>query len=87
MPGAEVLYISKGDSPRRRLRQYARFGTGEPASLWGGRLIWQLAGADQLLIAWHALSGSGSARDAERRLLARFAEVYDGRRPFANLAG
>jgi hypothetical protein len=53
----------------------------------GGRLIWQLADADELLVAWRSITWDEAARDFERRLLAAFAEQHDGRRPFANLTG
>ena len=87
VPGTHVVYIGKADALRRRLSQYARFGTGEPVGHWGGRYIWQLADCDELLIAWHAISWNEPARDYERRLLKHFAEGHDGRRPFANLTG
>jgi hypothetical protein len=38
-----------------------------------------------LLIAWHATSWNEVARNYEHRLLKRFADIHDGRRPFANL--
>lgn len=94
--GARVLDIGKADAPkaggvndglRGRLREYGRFGAGEPVGHRGGRLIWQLADADRLLVAWHVVTWDETARDYERRLLARFAELHDGRRPFANLTG
>ncbi len=87
VPGAHVVYIGKADDLRTRLRAYARFGAGEPVAHWGGRLIWQLADADQLLVAWHALAGASTARDLERLLLERFGELHHGRRPLANLTG
>jgi hypothetical protein len=85
--GATVIYIGKADVLRRRLQQYARFGAGEPVGHWGGRLIWQLADAGELLVAWHALVATETARSLERRLLLHFGELYEGRRPFANLTG
>jgi hypothetical protein len=85
--GEHVVYIGKADVARRRLGQYARFGAGDPVGHWGGRLIWQLADSADLLVAWRVLAGVGTARADEKRLLARFGEVDDGRRPFANLTG
>jgi hypothetical protein len=85
--GAHVVYIGKADVLRRRLSQFGRFGAGEPVGHRGGRLIWQLADADTLLVGWHAITWDEAARDFERRLLAAFAEQHDGRRPFANLTG
>lgn len=86
VPGCEVIYIGKADVASRRLKQFARFGAGEPVGHWGGRYIWQLADSDDLLVAWHAISWVEVAREYERRLMARFAELH-GARPFANLTG
>lgn len=83
---AAVVYIGKADLLRRRLRQYARFGAGEPVGHWGGRFIWQLADSDQLQVAWRVLTGTETARAFEQRLLERFVELH-GVRPFANLTG
>jgi hypothetical protein len=85
--GARVVYIGKADVLRRRLTQFGRFGAGEPVGHRGGRLIWQLADADELLVAWHEITWAEAARDYERRLLSAFAGQHDGRRPFANLTG
>ena len=82
-----MVYIGKADILRRRLAQFGRFGVGEPVAHRGGRLIWQLADADHLLVAWHEITWGEAARDYERRLLAAFAEMHHGRRPFANLTG
>jgi hypothetical protein len=87
VPGAHVVYIGKADVAAKRLKQFARFGAGEPIGHWGGRYIWQLADSDALLVAWHAITWSESPREYEKRLLALFGELGDGRRPFANLIG
>jgi len=83
---AHALYIGKANALRARLRQYARFGAGERVGHWGGRYIWQLADVGELVVAWRAIA-SGDTREYERQLLERFAALYDGRRPFANLTG
>jgi hypothetical protein len=70
---------SQATASDARLSQFGRFGAGEPVGHRGGRLTWQLADADKLLVAWDE-----AARDYERRLLVAFAEQHDGRRPFAN---
>jgi hypothetical protein len=85
--GAHVIYIGKADVLRRRLTQFGQFGAGEPVGHRGGRLIWQLANPDDLLVAWHEIDWAETARDYERRLLGAFAEQHGGRRPFANLTG
>lgn len=86
-PSTQVVYIGKADVADRRLRQFARFGAGEKIGHWGGRYIWQLLDSDQLLVAWHAISWAELARDYEKRLLAHFAGLHGGVRPFANLTG
>lgn len=85
--GSQVVYIGKADVAKRRLKDFAAFGAGRPVGHKGGRYIWQLADADDLLVAWHPISGTEVARDYEKRLLAQFAELHDGARPFANLTG
>ena len=96
VPGAHVVNIGKADfrkrrrkveALRRRLGEFARFGAGENIGHWGGRLIWQLADSDELLIAWHAVTWAETGRQYEKRLIAHFADLHDGRRPFANLTG
>lgn len=96
VPGAETVYIGKADFRKRRkkiealrerLGEYGAFGAGEPAAHAGGRLIWQLADANLLLVAWHEVTWAETARQYEKRLLAQFAHLHDHRRPFANLTG
>lgn len=83
---SQVVYIGKADVASRRLKQFARFGVGEPVGHWGGRYIWQLAGSAELLVAWHPISWGEAAREYEKRLLSLFVEIH-GVRPFANLTG
>lgn len=87
VPDCGVIYVGKADVADRRLRQFARFGAGDAIGHWGGRYIWQLVDSAELLIAWHAISWDERARDYERRLLAHFAHLHGGMRPFANLTG
>lgn len=87
VPGAEVVYIGKaGPSPRRTLRrrlsEFRDFGAGLPKAHRGGSAIWQLADAQDLLIAWTATGGS-DPRETEKALLAQFREQY-GLLPYAN---
>jgi hypothetical protein len=87
VPDCHVVYIGKADSARRRLKQFARFGAGEPVGHWGGRYIWQLEESGALLVAWHAVSWDETARGYEKRLLTHFGRLHGGARPFANLTG
>lgn len=90
VPEACVLYVGKAGgygmqaTLRGRLRSYLRHGAGAPAPHWGGRAIWQLADADELLIAWRTVT-KGEPRDRERSLIAEFIAAF-GKRPFANRA-
>lgn len=84
---AHVVYVGKADVTSRRLKQFARFGDGEPVGHWGGRYIWQMADSSEVLVAWHAISWEEPARNYEKRLLAHFGDLHEGTRPFANLTG
>ncbi|QDY89842.1 hypothetical protein E7Y32_06115 [Arthrobacter sp. UKPF54-2] len=88
--GADVLYVgkagpgSKGNRGlRRQIQEFVDFGRGKPPGHWDGRLIWQLAAANKLVIAWKELPVEQLAA-AEAGYHAAFVEEY-GRLPFANL--
>ncbi len=87
--GVRCLYIGKAGSPRgnttlrSRIRQFVRFGSGEPVGHWGGRLVWQLRGARDLVVCWRA-TGREAPVEVERKLLLQFLREYR-RLPFANL--
>ena len=80
--GAEIIYIGKADDLRRRIRQFADFGTGKPIGHWGGRLIWHLPNPEHLQIAWLETPGR-SPLQVEGELIAQFRDEY-GKPPFAN---
>jgi len=79
---AEVVYIGKADQLMRRLRQFADFGAGKPVGHWGGRLIWQLANIDRLLVAWKETPDRNPI-EVEADLISEFRQAY-GKPPFAN---
>lgn len=81
VPDARTLYVGQSVDLRRRLRLYLDFGLGKSVAHYGGRLIWQIEGAHNLLVAWRA---SETPVLEEQRLLEKFAAVH-GRLPFANL--
>jgi hypothetical protein len=79
---ASVVYIGKANDLRRRLREFMRFGSGEPIGHWGGRLIWQLADSESLLVGWKETPGQ-VARDVETAMITAFRAAW-GKPPFAN---
>lgn len=79
----EVAYIGKADSLQDRLGLYLRFGAGEDVRHYGGRLIWHLAAAEQLIVAWRQTE---IPLAEEKQLLAEF-RARVRRYPFANLRG
>jgi hypothetical protein len=85
VPGAAVLYIGKGDHGvlRTRLSAYVRFGRGGRARHSGGRLIWQVRGAEDFLVAWRVLPLDVEPVDIEKAMIEDFTEDY-GKPPFAN---
>lgn len=82
VPDAEVVYIGKANSIRRRLREFAKFGAGQKIGHWGGRLIWQLQETSSLLVAWKPTPGLDPLAH-EAQLIAAFRGDY-GKPPFAN---
>lgn len=87
--GADIIYIGKAGGEgvkatlRSRLSQYMKFGSGKPVGHKGGRYIWQLADADNLVVCWKVLNTD--PRDYERQMISDFKAAYAGNRPFANL--
>jgi|TARA_B100001971_G_C18217322_1_gene554743 hypothetical protein len=85
-----VVYIGKAGGAnskatlQSRLKQYMRFGEGEPVGHWGGRLIWQLANHRDLIICYKPLLNT-EPREEEKNLILKFEAIY-GIMPFANLS-
>jgi len=86
---SHLIYLGKAGTPRgrvtlkSRVRSLLAFGAGSPVGHWGGRLIWQIAAAEDHLVAWRT-TGPASPRTLEKDLLAVF-ESEAGQLPFANL--
>lgn len=86
---SSIVYIGKAGSEnssatlQSRLKQYFDFGKGKPVGHWGGRYIWQLALAEELIVCWKATPENEPAV-VESYLIGKFKEFY-GQRPFANL--
>ena len=87
---ADVLYIGKAGPGstgnrglRKQIQEFTDFGRGKPVGHWDGRLIWQLADSQSLVIGWKELAPEEVNR-AEAAYHAEFVRIY-GRLPFANL--
>jgi hypothetical protein len=84
-----IVYIGKAGTLANkrtlhsRLREYFRFGQGEPIGHWGGRYIWQLEHPEKLVVCWKEINDVDPTI-VETALIQEFT-AYHGRRPFANL--
>jgi len=84
-----IVYIGKAGSEtskatlNSRLKQYFRFGQGKKVGHWGGRLIWQLKNANDLIVCWKPLPNE-NPRITENELIKNFVLEFS-KRPFANL--
>lgn len=84
--GTRIVYIGKSDSSlRTRIRTYMNYGKGKDAPHRGGRAIWQLPDADELVIGWKTINSSLSARELEAKLISEFKGRNGGKLPFANI--
>lgn len=87
--GAVIVYVGQTGSRskgtlKKRTGELIRFGQGSHVGHRGGRLIWQLRGADRLLVCWKEVADD-DPREFEKELIAAFKSVHGDRRPFANL--
>jgi hypothetical protein len=78
-----TIYIGKGVNLRRRLRELLRFGKGYDVAHSGGRYLWQISDADDLLVAWKP-TPTQDPRSVEASMLTDYINEY-GKLPFANL--
>lgn len=86
VPNAEVLYFGRAKCKAgiyERLDKYARFGRGRNSGHSGGRAIWQLEDAQELIVCWFVTDDRDPA-EAEDELIERFKKLHNGSRPFAN---
>ena len=84
-----IVYIGKAGGSgqktelHKRLSTYIRFGKGKKAAHGGGRSIWQLADAQELIVCWRVLTDEEPCC-VESKMLADFCKKHNGKRPFAN---
>lgn len=72
-----VLYIGKASGEkglRQRLRQYMKYGWNEAVNHKGGRAIWQIEHAENLLLTYEVCE---EADAREHSLLKEFRDKYD----------
>lgn len=89
---SSIMYFGKAGGAgnkatlRERLGDYMKFGQGRPVGHKGGRYVWQLADAKDLLVCWKPLDVAvAEPREVEKQLISGFKAEHGGRRPFANL--
>lgn len=87
--GTHIVYIGKAGGfgqkteLHKRLSTYIRFGKGKKAAHGGGRSIWQLADAQELIVCWRVLTDEEPCC-VESKMIADFCKKHNGMRPFAN---
>jgi len=92
--GTPVLFIGKAggtsritgkqsmDNLRSRVSKFVKVGRGEKVGPWGGRYIWQIRNAGDLVICWKQMFERDPLK-VQSRILDNFETVYH-KRPFAN---
>ena len=78
-----TMYIGKATNLKDRIDQLLRFGAGKKVGHWGGRYLWQLADAEDLIVAWKPTPDC-DPRQIENRMIEDFISIH-GEKPFANL--
>lgn len=87
--GAQCVYIGKAGAGgrgkrhlRQRVKEFRQYGDGFPVGHQGGRRIWQLADADEFILAW-LTTGDQDPEQVEADLIRAFVAEY-GKRPIGN---
>jgi hypothetical protein len=80
LPEAQTIFIGKAETLKSRLRQYIHKSTGHS----GGKLIWYLTDAQDLLICWK-ITPDLNPQTVESQLIQEFKTCHNGHQPFANL--
>ena len=81
---ALILYVGASSNLQRRIEQLIHFGSGENVGHYGGRLMWQIADAEDLKVCWKPVANE---KQGKKLVLVEFKRAHQGRRPFANLQG
>ena len=81
---ALIIYVGSSSNLQRRIEQLIRFGRGENVGHYGGRLMWQIADAEDFKVCWKPVANKTQGK---KLVLVEFKRAHQGRRPFANLQG
>jgi len=90
--GTPILYIGKAGGEGiqatlcTRIRALLDFGLGKRVGHRGGRVLWQVEGAERFIISWRQLPDE-DPYTVEQDMIAEFRARNFGKRPFANLTG
>lgn len=80
---SRILYLGATiRTLKTRLCELLDFGSGQAVGHWGGRIMWQVAGSEELLVGWNTATRDPHGIKAEL-LLEHEQEAQ--RMPFANL--
>lgn len=58
------------------MKQFMKFGLGQPVGHWSGRLIWQIKNQKKLKICWKSLPND-DPREIEKNLIRQFENQYN----------
>ena len=83
--GCDAIYIGESSNLAERWRLRLAFKAGDSVGAWGGRYVWQIENAQNLVVAYRTCS-SGEKITLKREFLNQFRDHW-GRLPFANLRG
>ena len=76
----DIVYIGKGESLRKRIRQLIRFGLGKTRNHGGGRRMWQIKQINHAKLSSIACE---NPRSVEKFLLLQYKDIH-GNYPLAN---
>lgn len=80
LPRSKVVYVGKAGGTANhatiqdRMYTFMQFGLGRPCGHWGGRYIWQLDDAKDLLVYWRS-TPTQEPREVEKGLLSEFVQT------------
>lgn len=80
--GESIMYIGKGKNLHKRINELLKFGEGNDIGHRGGRYLWQLADAEELIVAWMPI---GNEDAVESYMIDEFIKQCSGQKPFANI--